>query len=299
MARAQMGGGGPDLGMSTVARFAPALGHWVAGQLAQGWSAGSLVEALDEQGVAPEASRAIVGAFVRARALGLPPPVDAVEVEPLQRLKPGQIIHACGRPVRVAARLLRPMAAVLVGVLNESECSELIALARPRLRPSTVVDPVSGRDRVTGMRSSRGMFFRPAENALVAKIDRLTAELMGLPLAHGEGLQVLHYPAGAASAPHHDYLAPTNPANLASIERSGQRVSTLVTYLNEVEAGGETVFPEVGFSVSPQRGNAVYFEYCDAAGATDPLSLHAGCAVEKGEKWVATKWMRSRPFVSA
>ena len=285
--------------MPTIARFAPALGHWIAGQLAQGWDAPSLVDALDEQGIAPQASRAIVGAFVRARASGLPPPLDAVEVVDAPRLRQGSVLQADGRAVRVAARLERPMAAVLVGVLTASECAELIEMARPRLKPSTVVDPVTGRDRVTGMRSSLGMFFRPGENALVAKVDRLTAELMNLPVTHGEGLQVLHYLPGAASAPHHDYLVPSTPANLASIERSGQRVSTLVTYLNEVEAGGETVFPQAGFSVSPQRGNAICFEYCDDAGVADPLSLHAGCMVEKGEKWVATKWMRNRPFVSA
>ena len=63
---------------------------------------------------------------------------------------------------------------------------------------------------------------------------------MNLPLENGEGLQVLHYPTGAGSEPHFDYLQPTNAANRESIARSGQRVSTLVTYLNDVPAGGQT-----------------------------------------------------------
>lgn len=71
-----------------------------------------------------------------------------------------------------------------------------------------------------------------------------------------------------------------------------RRVSTLVIYLNDVEGGGETMFPEVGLSVTPKKGSAVYFEYCNSLGQIDPLSLHCGVPVTAGEKWIATKWMR-------
>jgi len=47
------------------------------------------------------------------------------------------------------------------------------------------------------------------------------------------------------------------------------------------------------------RGNAVYFEYANSLGQTDPASLHASNPVIAGEKWVATKWMRQKKFVSA
>jgi prolyl 4-hydroxylase len=122
---------------------------------------------------------------------------------------------------------------------------------------------------------------------------------MNLPIENGEGLQVLHYSTGAGSEPHFDYLQPGNAANRESIARSGQRVSTLVTYLNDVPAGGQTVFPALGWAVSPVRGNAVYFEYGDDAGRVDARSLHASAPVTQGEKWVVTKWMRQRRFVSA
>jgi prolyl 4-hydroxylase len=143
------------------------------------------------------------------------------------------------------------------------------------------------------------MFFRPQENPLVARLDRRLSELMNLPIENGEGLQVLHYPEGAQFPPHFDFLQETNAANRASVARSGQRISSLITYLNDVEAGGETVFPAVGWTVFPQRGNAVYFEYCNGRGQVDHRSLHGGCPVLRGEKWVATKWMRQRQFVTA
>jgi len=218
-------------------------------------------------------------------------------------LREGPAIDTGDRQVRVAARLHLPgvisMLAVLNEVLSADECAALIEMARPRLRPSTLVDPKTGRDLVSSERQSQGMFFRPGENELVARIDRRLAELTHLPVEHGEGLQILHYPEGAGSAPHYDWIQPSNEANRASIARSGQRISTLVSYLNDVPAGGETAFPELGWNVAPQRGSAVYFESCDPAGELYPVSVHHSLPVTAGEKWVATKWARTRPFVSA
>lgn len=279
-------------------RFAPALGEWVAQHLAQGQSPAALVDAMCERRVAPDAARAIVDAFVRARERGAPLPIDTVEMvdgqAPRARLAGGPVIEADGRRVRVAMRTDAPALAVLQGVLDADECEQLIALARPRLKPSTLVDPMSGRDVRSDMRASLGIFFRPAETPLIERLDRRLAALMGLPASHGEGLQLLHYPLGAGSAPHFDFLQPVNEANRASIARSGQRISTLVCYLNDVAGGGETDFPQRGLQVTPQRGHAVVFEY----DGMDERSLHASRPVLGGEKWVATKWMRERPFVS-
>ena len=211
----------------------------------------------------------------------------------------GNRIEVDGRTVRIASTLMQPVVTVLDNVLSAAECEQLIALATPRLAPSTIVDPASGMDTASAARSSHGMFFRPQETALIERIDRRLAQLMQLPLENGEGLQVLRYGAGAESTPHFDFLMPTNAANVASLARSGQRVSTLVMYLNDVDHGGETVFPEAGLAVAPRRGSAVYFEYCNADGQLDPLSLHAGAPVLAGEKWVATRWMRQRRFVPA
>jgi prolyl 4-hydroxylase len=298
--------------MGTLVRFTPALGEWIQQNLDAGHAPAGLLQEMQRQRMAPEAARAIVDAFVQARARGMPVPHGSVELPEAEseaaapayryeqpRLPPGTAIATADRVVRVAARAAQPMLAVLNGVLDAGECAELIEMARPRLQPSTLVDPQTGRDVVTGLRSSLGMFFRPQENALVARLDRRIAELMNLPLAHGEGLQILHYPCGAGSAPHFDFLLPSNEANVASVARSGQRVSTMVCYLNDVPEGGETVFPEAGWTVSPQRGHAVYFEYCNSLQQLDPASLHGSSAVLRGEKWVATKWMRQRHFVSA
>jgi prolyl 4-hydroxylase len=66
-----------------------------------------------------------------------------------------------------------------------------------------------------------------------------------------------------------------------------------------VAEGGETIFPEIGLSVVPRRGNGLYFEYTNSRMQVDQKSRHAGAPVGAGEKWIATKWMRARRFISA
>ena len=291
--------------MARLIRFAPQLGHWLTGHLDRGQVPSALVDTMRQQGMEENAAAAIVAAYVDARGRGAAPPVDSIELPdepaapPVARLAPGTRLAAGDREIVVHMRTDDPVCATLGNVLDADECRALIEMARPRLKPSTLVDPMTGQDVVSDKRTSWGMFFRLEENDFIARLDRRLSLLMNLPLHNGEGLQVLHYPTGAGSEPHFDYLQPTSAANRESIMRSGQRVSTLVAYLNDVPAGGETLFPALGWATSPLRGNAVYFEYGDDRGQVDARSLHASAPVTQGEKWVVTKWMRQRRFVSA
>ena len=294
---------------TSVVNFSPELSAWIQHNLERGCAEQDLVKSMCSQGFQADLAQGLIAAFVRARREGIAPPRDTLTLEGLDesdgcryetpRLPAGAVIRTPDRDIAVLSRLARPCVAVLESVLSADECAQLIALARPRLRPSTVVDPITGEDRAAAHRDSEGMFFRLEETPFIAQIGRRISALMGMPIENGEGLQVLRYGPAARTSPHFDFLVPGNPANRDSLMRSGQRVSTLVAYLNEVEEGGETVFPEAGLSVLPRRGNAVYFEYCNSLRQVDPLSAHAGAAVLKGEKWALTKWMRERAFKPA
>lgn len=116
------------------------------------------------------------------------------------------------------------------------------------------------------------------------------ASAAGVPLDHAEHLVVLRYEPGQEYRPHRDYRPPS------SIERdrpeAGNRMRTICAYLNTVEAGGQTEFPVAGLRVEPRPGRAVVFENLHPDGSPDPDSLHAGLPVERGEKWLATLWLR-------
>jgi prolyl 4-hydroxylase len=147
---------------------------------------------------------------------------------------------------------------------------------------------------VNAARTSDGMFFERGESELCRRIEARIACLLNWPVENGEGLQVLRYRPGAEYLPHYDYFDPRHASTPAILQRGGQRVATLVMYLNTPAAGGATVFPDVKLDVAPIKGNAVFFSYERPHPTT--LSLHGGAPVLEGEKWVATKWLRERVF---
>jgi len=291
--------------MAVIVDLPVDLRGWIAGNLARGAAPAAVVEALVGRSFDRNIARGVVDAFVSAHAAGRPPPegvrLDTAShfVYETPRITPGHVIRACGREIRVLQRLQKPVVVALERVLAGDECERLIGMAQPRLRRSTVVDASSGANLAVERRSSEGMFFRLRENPFIAALDERLSALMSGPAENSEGLQVLRYGPGGQYPPHFDFLVPSNPASARSIERSGQRISTLIVYLNDVLEGGETVFPEAGLSIVPRRGNGLYFEYTNSRSQVDLRSAHGGAPVIQGVKWIVTKWMRSRKFVPA
>lgn len=206
------------------------------------------------------------------------------------------IIHAHDRDVRVLTRVRRPQVVLFGDVLSADECDRMVERSRHRLTRSTTVNGATGADETIANRTSEGTVFARGEDEFIDRLDRRTSALMNSPLDHGEGLQILRYGVGGEYRPHFDYFPPEDPGSWQHVATAGQRVSTLIVYLNEVEAGGATAFPEAGLSVTPKKGDALYFRYRNGVGQLDPLTRHCGEPVIVGEKWIMTKWMRLRAF---
>ncbi len=196
--------------------------------------------------------------------------------------------------VEVVHRQHDPEVVVFANLLSAFECDALMAAAQPRLSRSLTVNTHTGDEALHPDRTSQGMFFERFENEVVHRIEKRIAKLLQWPLKNGEGLQVLRYQKGAQYLPHYDYFDARDAGTPSLLQRGGQRVATLIMYLNEPDAGGATVFPDLGLQIEPKRGQAVFFSYPQALPSS--LSLHGGEPVTAGEKWIATKWLRQQEF---
>lgn len=292
--------------MSGITQLSSDWRDWIALNRGRGCSIDSMIEAMVRDGIDRASAEAAVRAVpdngnMTPRAEGAQPASAAAAMRgdymyEAPRLAMGNRIHAYDRDVQVLLRVERPVIAVLGNVLSDDECDELIRRSRDQLKRSTTVDPVTGAFEVIAHRSSEGTYFAINADDFIARLDRRTSELMNCPVDHGEGLQILHYNGGGEYRPHFDYFPPDDPGSAAQMKVGGQRVATLIMYLNDVEGGGATVFPKLGLEVCPTKGSAVYFEYTNSKNQIDPMTLHAGAPVNRGEKWIVTKWMRQRSY---
>ena len=275
----------------------PELREWIVAQATAGQPPDVVLKSMLASGWNEDVAVAALEDTLRgylddhARSAGLPPP--SVVPEP-QVGEASATLQLPDREVRVLVAMRNPRVIVFGGLFSDVECDELVECASARLARSETVKMDTGGNEVNEARTSDGMFFTRGESALIARLEERIAALLAWPVVNGEGLQILRYRPGAEYKPHYDYFDPTQPGTPGILKRGGQRVGSLVCYLNTPTRGGATVFPDVSLDVAPVKGNAVFFSYDRPHPMT--RSLHGGAPVIEGEKWVATKWLREGRF---
>lgn len=188
-----------------------------------------------------------------------------------------------------------PQAATIVSLIPASWCQYLIGLAAQRLQRATVNDVARGRV-VHSMRTNSSANFPAGDSdPLLQLVNHRMAQACGLPLDHQEQTCILHYLPGQSYEDHFDFIDPDVPLFHDELASRGQRVVTVLIYLNAGYEQGETHFPLLDWRYKGAPGDALVFRNVTATGAADRSTLHAGRPPTRGEKWLLSKWVRSRP----
>ncbi|KAL1358404.1 hypothetical protein HN51_003679 [Arachis hypogaea] len=218
-------------------------------------------------------------------------------------------------PSRVKSISWKPRAFMYEGFLTQVECQHLISIAKPNLTRSAVSDLATGMSHLSAHRTSHGMFIPRNNDPIVGGIEEKISAWTFLPKENGEAIQVLRYEGGEGYEAHFDFFQ--DKFHIQA--KSGNRIATVLMYLNDVIQGGETLFPlaqdyllhngasktsynystecaKRGLAVKPRRGDAIVFFGIHVNGSVDGRSLHEACPVIKGLKWSAVKWIRMYPI---
>jgi prolyl 4-hydroxylase len=123
---------------------------------------------------------------------------------------------------------------------------------------------------------------------VLQKIENLTS----ISDLYAENLQLLQYDVGQFYQEHHDYIEHDVDC------LHGVRILTVYLYLNDVDKGGGTNFPQLGVTVMPKRGRVLLWPSVlnDNPNRKDFLTNHQALPVEKGIKYAANGWVHLRDF---
>ena len=173
------------------------------------------------------------------------------------------------------------------GLLSAQQCRKLIAVIDSRIQPSVLF---SEKASPRGRTSSTHFFAQdmPETRALAATIAAVT----GIDPIHAEPLQGQRYRVGEEYRHHRDHFRLDKPHWQTERNRGGQRSWTAMVYLNAVEEGGETEFPELDLTIAPEPGMLVLWDNMDRKGRPNRATRHAALPVVAGEKYVVTQWYR-------
>ncbi|XP_020638815.3 prolyl 4-hydroxylase subunit alpha-1 isoform X1 [Pogona vitticeps] len=180
-----------------------------------------------------------------------------------------------------------------IEIISDEEIETVKELAKPRLRRATISNPITGVLETAHYRISKSAWLSGYEHPVVARINARIQDLTGLDVSTAEELQVANYGVGGQYEPHFDFGRKDEPDAFKELG-TGNRIATWLFYMSDVSAGGATVFPEVGASVWPRKGTAVFWYNLFASGEGDYSTRHAACPVLVGNKWVSNKWIHER-----
>lgn len=180
--------------------------------------------------------------------------------------------------------------------LTHAQCDALRGAAQERgMVESKVGEAKTELDK--NIRNSMQVWFRPEDHPVADFIrGKVMHVLKSSELAHCfgkvfvEDIQVVKYNTQGKYDPHFDT---TECGADVGVECTATpRIATVLIYLNDDFMGGETRFPNLGFSVKPKKGKAVLFWVVDpSSGFVYKETLHGGDPVSVGEKWIATQWI--------
>lgn len=124
---------------------------------------------------------------------------------------------------------------------------------------------------------------------------RKVCALTSKPVDHFELPQVGRYYPSQQYRHHFDAFDLSNEDGIRFAQNGGQRVVTVLVYLNDCLNGGETDFPVLNLKISPRKGTAVVFFPSTVDGYLDKRALHAALPAFE-TKYVSQCWIRQGPY---
>ena len=232
--------------------------------------------------------------FAAAREVG----ACADDASPFRGAAPADVSQACLRSLESHAATERLGAlddfAVYAAsdVIDRADADELLRLAEDQWTASAAAG-----DATNNYRTSETASLRDDASRASKAVDRVAAKaaaLFGLPRSCCETLQLVRYASPAAFyKPHLDCLEEPGQVLLG-----GQRVGTVLVYLNDVDAGGATRFPALGLEVAPRELQAVAWANVRADGVPDVRARHEALPTA-ATKVAVNCWVRAFPGADA
>lgn len=184
---------------------------------------------------------------------------------------------------------------VFENIITEAEQKYILEKAEPSFSRSSVV----GTEGPSESRTSETTWIDKGD-PIVGPMMKRICDQFGVPVENSESLQIVKYKPGTYYKEHHDSCCDDTDACKKFAGNSGQRILTVLVYLNDNFEAGETHFPTLEKKLKAQPRGAVVFHPMSKAHpeACHPKALHAGLPVSSGEKYICNIWIREKPWTS-
>jgi len=197
--------------------------------------------------------------------------------------------------------LFNPTIMVWDEFMTVPECNQLIEDMKRTVQwtRGKVTRGVEGDDYEHYGRTNQMGWLQYKDSPTATHVLMRASQLTQLHYSQAENTQALHYELGEEYDAHLDAFDPKSAKGKEAMEGGlqGNRVATILLYLNKPAEGGATVFTELNKGVQPEPGRCVLFSntYIGTQ-IPDPKTRHQAEPVLAGEKWALNLWFRNTPI---
>ncbi len=250
--------------------------RWLLYKLDHGSKPAELLRDLTQQGrLSLRSAMQAIDEVRSARQQGRLPAASAVALPEID-------VQRCGPPVSLRIALDAPRIRMLDGVLDPGDCAWLRGLAGANLHWQA---SAPGNSLPAG-----------ADQALQRLLGRLAC-LADRPQSHFEPLEIRRWQAGDLPPPDDDSQGQALPSAGGATQDAGRRLGCFMVTLGAPQRGGGLCFPgAAGFCALPHAGGAVWVQHLRADGWPDASAHGLQQPVQAGVLWLATLWLRERPW---
>jgi prolyl 4-hydroxylase len=176
--------------------------------------------------------------------------------------------------------------------ITEDEANYILGKAEYNYKTSHVI----GEGENTDIRKSQTYWLSKDDN-IAKKIINRVCVLNNVNPNQSEDIQVVKYEPDGYYKEHHDSCCDNVDHCRRFIEKSGNRILTMLVYLNDDFEGGATKFPNINKEYKPKKYSGLLFYPMNKKGdKCHTNSLHAGMPIQSGQKYIANIWIREKEF---
>lgn len=191
-----------------------------------------------------------------------------------------------------------PFIGYIDNFLSTEECDKIIEFGKINPVASEIYDDTGTAIVNLKERDSQTTYTTEENGEIDNLIDLIysrVSNVIEIDKSRFEKFQITQYKPNMHLNLHWDYFTAKdyNPQYTESIRKmcskgGGNRVSTVVLYLNDTEEGGETYFPWQNIAIKPKQGRLIHFKYNYDDPMNNIKSAHTGMPVTEGNKWIVT-----------
>ncbi|XP_017131017.2 prolyl 4-hydroxylase subunit alpha-1-like [Drosophila elegans] len=190
-------------------------------------------------------------------------------------------------PIKTEILSVDPFIVVLHDMVSPKESALLRSSSKKNMIPSSVYHVATKSHEVSTFRLSKFVLYNNSFNEATLKIAERLGDATGLDMNCTEVFQVMNYGLGGFFDTHMDLML----SRKDRFKGKPERMATTLIYLSDVLQGGATLFPKLNLTVFPKSGSALFWYSFNTKGNAEMRTIHTGCPVIVGSKWVVSKWI--------